>query len=139
MITRDCLTRKSVLVNWLEYSRHWQFQLVVWAFLAWHLLPPASAQKKLEFEKYWEQLFSAYGKCYHAILSCWSFLSILLAVPLAFYFANQWLQQYEYRIEVTWWVFAVTGIVALAITLITVSYQSFKAALMDPVNSLRSE
>ena len=67
------------------------------------------------------------------------FLSILLAVPLAFYFANQWLQQYDYRIEVTWWVFAVTGIGALAITLITVSHQSFKAALMDPVNSLRSE
>ena len=67
------------------------------------------------------------------------FLSILLAAPMAFYFANQWLQQYDYRIEITWWVFAVTGIGALAITLITVSYQSFKAALMDPVNSLRSE
>ena len=67
------------------------------------------------------------------------FLSILLAVPLAFYFANQWLQQYDYRIEVTWWVFAVTGIGALAITMITVSHQSFKAALMDPINSLRSE
>jgi len=67
------------------------------------------------------------------------FLSILLAVPLAFYFANQWLQQYDYRIEIMWWVFALTGIGALAITLITVSHQSFKAALMDPVNSLRSE
>ena len=67
------------------------------------------------------------------------FLSILLAVPLAFYFTNQWLQQYDYRIEVAWWVFAVTGIGALAITLITVGHQSVKAALMDPVNSLRSE
>jgi ABC-type antimicrobial peptide transport system permease subunit len=66
-------------------------------------------------------------------------LSILLAAPLAFYFANQWLQQYEYRIESAWWVFAVTGIGALAITLITVSYQSFKAALMDPVKSLKAE
>ena len=67
------------------------------------------------------------------------FLSILLAGPMAFYFANQWLQQYDYRIEVTWWVFILTGIGALAITLITVSHQSLKAALMDPVNSLRSE
>ena len=66
-------------------------------------------------------------------------LSILLAAPLAFYFANQWLQQYEYRIEIAWWVFVVTGIGALVITLITVSYQSFKAALMNPVNSLKSE
>jgi putative ABC transport system permease protein len=66
-------------------------------------------------------------------------LSILVAAPLAYYFSNQWLQRYEYRIEISWWVFAVTGMGALAITLLTVSYQSFKAALMNPVNSLRSE
>jgi putative ABC transport system permease protein len=66
-------------------------------------------------------------------------LSILLAVPLAYYFSNQWLQRYEYRIEISWWVFILTGIAALTITMLTVSYQSFKAALMDPVNSLRSE
>ena len=66
-------------------------------------------------------------------------LSILVATPLAYYFSNQWLQQYEYRIEISWWVFALTGIGALTITLLTVSYQSFKAALMNPVNSLRSE
>jgi putative ABC transport system permease protein len=66
-------------------------------------------------------------------------LSIILAVPLAYYFSNQWLQRYEYRIEISWWVFILTGIAALTITVLTVSYQSFKAALMDPVNSLRSE
>jgi putative ABC transport system permease protein len=66
-------------------------------------------------------------------------LSILVAAPIAYYFSTKWLQQYEYRIEISWWVFAVTGIGALTITLLTVSYQSFKAALMNPVNSLRSE
>lgn len=66
-------------------------------------------------------------------------LSILVAAPIAYYFSNQWLQQYEYRIEISWWVFVVTGIGALTITLLTVSYQSLKAALMNPVNSLRSE
>jgi ABC-type antimicrobial peptide transport system permease subunit len=66
-------------------------------------------------------------------------LSILFAVPLASYVSNQWLQQYEYRIEISWWVFVITGIGALAITLLTVSHQSIKAALMNPVNSLRSE
>ena len=66
-------------------------------------------------------------------------LSILVAAPLSYYFSNQWLQQYEYRIEISWWVFIVTGIGALAVTLLTVSYQSFKAALMNPVKSLRSE
>lgn len=66
-------------------------------------------------------------------------ISVLLAMPLAYYYINQWLQQYSYRIDISWWVFAVSGAGALAITLLTVSYQSFKAALMNPVNSLRSE
>ena len=66
-------------------------------------------------------------------------LSIVVATPIAYYFSKEWLQQYEYRTEISWWVFAVTGVGSLAITLITVSYQSLKAALMNPVNSLRSE
>jgi putative ABC transport system permease protein len=66
-------------------------------------------------------------------------LSIFAAAPVAYYFSNQWLQQYEYRIEISWRVFAIAGIGALIITFLTVSYQSLKAALMNPVNSLRSE
>jgi putative ABC transport system permease protein len=66
-------------------------------------------------------------------------VSILLATPLAYYFSNQWLQKYDYRIEISWWIFIMTGGGALAITLLTVSYQSIKAALMNPVNSLKSE
>jgi hypothetical protein len=52
---------------------------------------------------------------------------------------NNWLRKYEYRKEITWWIFAVAGLGALAITLFTVSYQSIKAALANPVNNLRSE
>jgi putative ABC transport system permease protein len=66
-------------------------------------------------------------------------LSILVAAPLAYYFSNQWLQQYEYRVEVSWWVIFITGCGAVIITLSTVSFQAVKAALMNPVNSLRSE
>jgi len=66
-------------------------------------------------------------------------ISVLLAVPLAWYYSNQWLQQYDYRKEISWWIFALTGIGALVITLLTVSYQSIKAAMANPVDSLRSE
>jgi hypothetical protein len=52
---------------------------------------------------------------------------------------NQWLGTYQYRTELSWWVFAATGAGALMITLLTVSFQAIKAALMNPVNSLRSE
>ena len=66
-------------------------------------------------------------------------ISCLIAIPIAYYFIAAWLKQYEYRTEISWWIFAVTSLAALVITLLTVSYQAVKAALMKPVNSLRSE
>jgi putative ABC transport system permease protein len=65
--------------------------------------------------------------------------SLLLAMPMAWYLMSIWLQKYQYRSDMAWWIFAVAGIGALVITLLTVSYQSIKAALANPVNSLRSE
>ena len=66
-------------------------------------------------------------------------LACFIAIPIAYYFLSNWLEKYEYRIQISWWVFVVTSIAALAITLLTVSYQAIKAALMNPVKSLRSE
>jgi len=62
-----------------------------------------------------------------------------VATPIAYYVLSNWLQTYEYRTELRWWVFALSGTGALVVTLLTVSFQSVKAALMDPVKSLRSE
>jgi ABC-type antimicrobial peptide transport system permease subunit len=66
-------------------------------------------------------------------------ISLLLAMPAAWYLMSSWLQKYEYRSTISWWIFAAAGFGALAITLLTVSYQSIKAALANPVKSLRSE
>jgi len=66
-------------------------------------------------------------------------ISVGISIPIAYYFMNNWLQKYEYRTEITWWIFAAAGLGALVITLLTVSYQSIKPALANPVNSLRSE
>lgn len=66
-------------------------------------------------------------------------VSLLLAMPTAWYLMSNWLLKYEYRSTMAWWIFAVAGVGALAITLLTVSYQSIKAALANPVTSLRSE
>ena len=63
----------------------------------------------------------------------------IIAAPLSYYFLDQWLSKYEYRTNITWWVFAVAAVGALIITLLTVSYQAIKAALANPVKSLRSE
>jgi putative ABC transport system permease protein len=66
-------------------------------------------------------------------------ISCFLAVPVAYYFMHNWLQKYEYRTEISGWVFLVTCAGALVITLVTVSYQAIRAAMMNPVQSLRSE
>ena len=66
-------------------------------------------------------------------------IACLISVPIAYYFLNGWLQKYEYRTEISWWIFAASGAGALAITLLTVSYQAIRAALLDPVKSLKSE
>ncbi|GAB2790204.1 ABC transporter permease [Rhabdobacter roseus] len=66
-------------------------------------------------------------------------LSILIATPVAWWAITTWLQQFAYRITTEWWVFVVAGFMAVAVALLTISFQALKAALMDPVKSLRSE
>jgi putative ABC transport system permease protein len=67
------------------------------------------------------------------------FIAILVSLPLGWYAMNKWLEDFQYRIEIPWWVYAVAALVAVAIALITVSYQAIKAAMVNPVKSLRSE
>jgi putative ABC transport system permease protein len=67
------------------------------------------------------------------------FISLLIATPLAYYFMHNWLQNYQYRTNLSWWIFAATGFGALLITLLTVSFQAIKAAIANPVKSLRTE
>jgi putative ABC transport system permease protein len=66
-------------------------------------------------------------------------ISCLFAIPIAYYFLYNWLQQYEYRTPMSWWIFAAASGGALVITLMTVSYQAVRAGLMNPVKSLRAE
>ena len=66
-------------------------------------------------------------------------ISLLIATPIAWYCMHNWLQNYRYRTAIDWWIFVVTGMGAVVITLLTVSYQAIRAALANPVKSLRSE
>ncbi|WP_345952479.1 ABC transporter permease [Mucilaginibacter sp. PAMB04168] len=66
-------------------------------------------------------------------------ISIFIATPIAWYAMHSWLQGYTYRIEVEWWVFILAGFAAIIIAMVTVSFQSVRAAIANPVKSLRSE
>lgn len=66
-------------------------------------------------------------------------IAIVLASPIAWYAMDKWLQAFEYKIAVEWWMFALTGVLAIAVALLTISFQSIKAALVNPVSSLRGE
>lgn len=66
-------------------------------------------------------------------------IACVVAIPIGWYMMSSWLEKFQYRTEISWWTFVLTCLGAVAITLLTVSYQSIKAALMNPVKSLRSE
>ncbi len=66
-------------------------------------------------------------------------VAILISIPLGWYVMNKWLEDFSYRIEIGWWVFVLAAFIAVAIAIITVSYQSIKAAIVNPVKSLRTE
>jgi len=66
-------------------------------------------------------------------------ISIIIAIPIAWYAMENWLQDYAYRIEISWWIFVIAGVVAILIAMVTVSFQAVKAALANPVDSLRTE
>ncbi|MEL6944515.1 MAG: FtsX-like permease family protein, partial [Bacteroidota bacterium] len=67
------------------------------------------------------------------------FVAFIIATPIAYYFMNQWLQDFAYSIDIQWWVFALTGVVAISIAFLTVSFQSVKAAIANPIKALRNE
>jgi putative ABC transport system permease protein len=69
----------------------------------------------------------------------WIIVSIVISIPLAFFFMKKWLENFAYRIPLSWWIFGLAGLTAILIVLITVSVQSWKAANSNPVESLRYE
>ncbi|MEZ4892851.1 MAG: hypothetical protein R2778_07515 [Saprospiraceae bacterium] len=66
-------------------------------------------------------------------------IAILIASPLSYYLMGDWLSDFAYRIDIQWWMFATAAVIAVIIAIVTVSLQSIKAALANPVKSLRNE
>jgi len=69
----------------------------------------------------------------------WVAIAFVIATPIAWYTMHKWLQSFAYKTELSWWIFALAGLMALGIALLTVSWQSWKAATRNPVEALRSE
>jgi len=69
----------------------------------------------------------------------WVLVANLIAWPVAYFFMNTWLQNFAYRTNLALWIFALSGVIALVVALLTVSYQAIKAAVANPVQSLRYE
>jgi putative ABC transport system permease protein len=69
----------------------------------------------------------------------WVVFAFIIATPVAWYAMNKWLENFAYKTTLSWWIFALAGALALGIALLTVSWQSWKAATRNPVESLRYE
>lgn len=66
-------------------------------------------------------------------------LAIVIAMPLAYYAVNIWLENFPYRIDISWWYFAIAGLLAICVAILTVGYQSIRTAMLNPVRSLRTD
>jgi putative ABC transport system permease protein len=69
----------------------------------------------------------------------WVAIAFVIATPIAFYIMNKWLESFAFKTSLSWWIFALAGFLALGIALLTVSWQSWKAATRNPVEALRYE
>ena len=69
----------------------------------------------------------------------WTVVAFFIAAPIGWYTMNKWLENYAYRTNFSWWIFVLAGMLALGITFLTVSWQSWKAAIRNPVEALRYE
>jgi putative ABC transport system permease protein len=69
----------------------------------------------------------------------WIAIAFIIATPVAYFFMYKWLENFAYKTDLSWWIFALAGMLALGIALITVSWQSWKAATKNPVEALRYE
>jgi putative ABC transport system permease protein len=69
----------------------------------------------------------------------WVAIAFVIATPIAWYAMNRWLQNFAYKTELSWWIFALAGLIAMGIALLTVSWQSWRAARRNPVEALRDE
>jgi putative ABC transport system permease protein len=69
----------------------------------------------------------------------WVLFAFIIATPITWFIMHKWLQGFAYKIELSWWIFALAGVIALGIALLTVSWQSWRAATRNPVEALRYE
>jgi len=69
----------------------------------------------------------------------WVFIAFLISVPFSWYAMNRWLQGFTYKTEISWWIFVLAGIIVMTVALITVSFQTLRAATRNPVEALRYE
>jgi putative ABC transport system permease protein len=69
----------------------------------------------------------------------WVVIAFVVACPFAYFAMNTWLENFAYKIGLSWWIFALSGLLALGIALLTVSFQSWRAATRNPVEALRYE
>jgi putative ABC transport system permease protein len=72
-------------------------------------------------------------------LTKWVAIVFVVVTPIAYYAMNKWLENFAYKTELSWWIFALAGLLALGIAILTVSWQSWRAATRNPVEALRYE
>ena len=132
------MTVKNVWARYSEFLHCYRYLLPAWVYLDYPYIL-LTGEKEIGVRKVLgasvQHVIGLLSKDFIRLV----FLAAVVAFPIAWWAMNKWLQDFSYRINIEWWVFILAMILALFIALFTISSQAIKAAIANPVNSLRSE
>ena len=123
----------------IKYLQVLLFSFPVLVYMVWFLLWQCNEQKKLAFAKCLVQVLPSIMYLFSKEFTLLIVIAFIIAAPLAWYFTNNWLQNFHYRIQIGIGVFVLAVLISVVIALITVGYKSLRAAIANPVKSLRTE
>ncbi|RXQ95076.1 ABC transporter permease [Ancylomarina salipaludis] len=138
-VVRDWYAKEEKTGKIVKYFAMLTVIISVMGLFAMSLYYVQQKQKEIGIRKVNGAKTSEILKLLNRDFSLWVIIAFVLACPIAWYAMNKWLQNFAYKTELSWWIFALAGLIAMGIAMLTVSFQSWRAATRNPVESLRYE
>ncbi|RZT97543.1 putative ABC transport system permease protein [Ancylomarina subtilis] len=138
-VVRDWYAKEEKTGKIVKYFAILTVIISVMGLFAMSLYYVQQKQKEIGIRKVNGAKTSEILKLINRDFSLWVIIAFVLACPISWYAMNKWLQNFAYKTELSWWIFALAGLIAMGIAMLTVSFQSWRAATRNPVESLRYE
>jgi putative ABC transport system permease protein len=132
-------SKEEKIARFIEFVALWTILLAVTGLLGLIIFMSRDRIKEIGIRKVNGARISEVMTMLNKDFVKWVVIAFVIATPIAYYAMNKWLENFAYKTTLSWWIFALAGLLALGIALLTVSFQSWKAATRNPVEALRYE